>query len=329
DSAHPATGARTQIGRRVLHRATSSVLWRLPHLPRGFQMQFGMGQAVVRKEDLRLLTGSGHYLDDINLPGQAHAALLRSPHAHARIVSIDPTSALKMAGVIAVLTGADLEADAIAPLPCLAHVPAKPGTPQQVCARSMALVADRVRHVGDAVAMVVAESAVVARDALAHVAVDYEPLPAVIDPLAAVRPGAPQVWPEAPANLDFTWADGDAKAVDAAFKKARRTVGLDLVNNRVVVNTMETRGAIGEYDAAADSFTPSTSSQGSHLIRDILCGHIFRGVDPTKMRVVTPDVGGGFGMKAFVYPEMVLALWAAKRLGRPVKWIADRSEAFV
>jgi carbon-monoxide dehydrogenase large subunit len=292
-------------------------------------MKFGIGQAVVRQEDLRMLTGKGRYLDDINLPGQAHAAILRSPYAHARIRRVDAAAALSSPGVIAVFTGADLEADGIAPLPCLAHIPAKPGTPEQVFPRRMALVADRVRHVGDAVALVVAESAAAARDALAHVAVDYEPLPAVSDPVAALQPGAPQVWPEAPGNLDFTWADGDAQAVDAALKKADRTVTLDLVNNRVVVNSMETRGAIGQYDAAGDAYTLYTSSQGSHLIRDVLCGHIFKGTDPARMRVVTPDVGGGFGMKVFVYAEMVLVLWAAKRLGRPVKWIADRSDAFI
>jgi len=292
-------------------------------------MQFGIGQAVVRKEDLRLLTGGGRYLDDINLPGQAHAAILRSPHAHARILSVDASAALTRPGVIAIFTGADLDADGVAPLPCLAHIPSKPGTPEQVFPRRPALVADRVRHVGDAVAMVVAESAAAARDALADIAVDYDPLPAAIDPTAAMQPGTPQLWPEAPGNLDFTWADGDEAAVDAAFRKAHRTVALDLVNNRVVVNSMETRGAIGQYDAAGDSYTLYTSSQGSHLVRDVLCGHIFKGTDPARMRVVTPDVGGGFGMKVFVYAEMVLALWAAKRIGRPVKWIADRSEAFI
>ncbi len=292
-------------------------------------MQFGMGQAVVRKEDLRLLTGGGRYLDDINLPGQLHAAILRSPHAHALIRTVDATAARSGPGVIAVLTGADLEADGVAPMPCLAHIPNKPGTPEQVFPRRMPLVADRVRHVGDAVAMVVAASATAARDALALIAVDYEPLPATTDPVAALQAGAPHVWPEATGNLDFTWADGDANAVDAAFKKAHRTVGLDLVNNRVVVNSMETRGAIGQYDAAGDAYTLYTSSQGSHLVRDVLCGHIFKSTPPDRMRVVTPDVGGGFGMKVFVYAEMVLVLWAAKRLGRPVKWIADRSEAFI
>ncbi len=292
-------------------------------------MQFGMGQAVVRKEDLRLLTGGGRYLDDINLPGQAHAAFLRSPHAHAKIKSIDTASAKTAPGVIAVLTGADLEADGVAPIPCLAHIPAKPGTPEQVFPRRTALATDRVRHVGDAVVMVVAESATAARDALEHIAVDYEPLPSVTDPVAAMQKSAPQIWPEAPGNLDFTWGDGDEKAVAGAFTAAKRTVAVDLVNNRVVVNSMETRGAIGQYDAAAGAYTLHTSSQGSHLVRDVLCGFIFKGTDRAKVRVITPDVGGGFGMKVFLYAEMVLTLWAAKRLGRPVKWISDRSEAFI
>ena len=292
-------------------------------------MQFGMGQSVVRKEDLRLLTGGGRYLDDVNLAGQGHAAFLRSPHAHATIKSIDAAAARKAPGVIAVLTGAELEADGVAPIPCLAQVPNKPGTPRQVFPRRTALAVDRVRHVGDAVAMVVAETAAAARDALEHIAVDYEALPSVIDPVAALQKGAPQIWPEAPGNLDFIWADGDEKAVVAAFKKAHRTVALELVNNRVVVNSMEARGAIGQYDAADGAYTLYASSQGSHLVREVLAGFIFKGIDPAKIRVVTPDVGGGFGMKVFLYAEMVLTLWAAKRLGRPVKWISDRSEAFI
>jgi carbon-monoxide dehydrogenase large subunit len=290
-------------------------------------MKFGVGQAVTRTEDLRLLTGRGRYLDDINLSGQAHAAILRSPHAHAAIKSIDASAAKSRPGVIAVFTGQDIEADGLAPMPCLAHVPPKPGTPEPAFPRRTALAVDRARHVGDAVALVVAENAAAARDALEHIIIDYDPLPAVTDPVAALKPGAPQVWPDVPGNLDFTWADGDEQATAAAFKKAARVVGLDLVNNRVVVNSMETRGAIGDYDKAAESYTLYTSSQGSHLIRDVICGHILK-VDPAKLRVVTPDVGGGFGMKVFVYAEMVLALWAAKKLGRPVKWIADRSEAF-
>ena len=241
-----------------------------------------------------------------------------------------PSAALTRPGVVAVFTGADLEADGVAPMPCLAHIPNKPGTPEQVFPRRMQLVADRVRHVGDAVAMVVAESAAAARGALADIAVDYEPLPATIDAVAAMQSGAPQIWPEAPGNLDFTWADGDAKARGRRLQEgAALACALDLVNNRVVVNSMEPRGAIGQYDSAAEAYTLYTSSQGSHLVRDVLCGHIFKGLDPAKMRVVTPDVGGGFGMKVFVYAEMVLVLWAAKRLGRPVRWIADRSEAFI
>src|SRR5215468_3284735 len=184
----------------------------------------------------------GRYLDDINLAGQLQAAVLRSPHAHARIRSVDTTAARKSPGVVAVFTGADIAADGVAPMPCLAHVPNKPGTPEQLFPRRMVLVADRVLHVGDAVALVVAESAAAARDALAEIAVDYEPLPAAIDPVAAMQPGAAQIWPEATGNLDFIWADGDENAVASAFKKAQRTVGLDLVNNRVVVNSMEPRG---------------------------------------------------------------------------------------
>jgi aerobic carbon-monoxide dehydrogenase large subunit len=292
-------------------------------------MKFGIGQAVPRTEDLRLLTGRGRYLEDINLPGQAHAAVLRSPHAHARITSIDVAEAAAMPGVIAVLTGRDLAADGIAPLPCMAHVPAKAGTPEPAYPPHPALALDRVRHVGDGVALVVAETAAQARDAVDQILVDYEPLPAVTDPVAALAKGAPEIWPEAPGNLNFTWADGDEAATDTAFKAAKRVVALELVNNRVVVASMETRGAIGDWDKAGGGYTLYTSSQGSHLMRDVLTGFIFKDVPADKVRVVTPDVGGGFGMKVFLYAEMVLALWASKRLGRPVKWIADRSGSFL
>jgi len=218
-------------------------------------MQFGIGQAVVRKEDLRLLTGGGRYLDDINLPGQAHAAILRSPHAHARIRSVDSSGALTSPGVIAVFTGADLAADGVAPMPCLAHVPAKPGTPDQVFPRRMALVADRVRHVGDAVALVVAESAAAARDALANIAVDYEPLPAAIDPIAAMQPGAPQIWPEAPGNLDFTWADGGTPrhrltisgTADTHRVRVARSLALFFSFDLVRARSLETRQVSSVY----------------------------------------------------------------------------------
>jgi carbon-monoxide dehydrogenase large subunit len=196
-----------------------------------------------------------------------------------------------------------------------------------------AIAADRVRHVGDTVAMVVAETAAAARDAVERLAVDYEPLPSVVDTGRALDPGQPVVWPEHrlvghPGNLCFDWEIGDAAAVERAAAAARHRVSLSLVNNRIIVNSMEPRGAIGEYDPGEDSYTLWSSTQGSHFVRNLLAEHIFH-VPENRIRVVTPDVGGGFGMKLFLYPEHVLVLWAAKRLERPVKWIPDRSDSFM
>ena len=218
-------------------------------------MQFGIGQPVRRKEDQRFITGAGRYLDDIRLPREAYAYVLRSPHAHARITSIDVAAAKAEPGVIAVLTGADAEADGIAPIPCLAPIPIKPGTAAQNFPRRPVLATERVRFVGDGVALVVAETPAAAKDAAECIAVAYETLPAVTDLAAAARDGAPQVWPEAPGNLNFTWEDGDKAKTDAAFARASRIVEIDVVNSRVVPNSMEPRGAIGVHDAAEGSYT--------------------------------------------------------------------------
>jgi len=292
-------------------------------------VQFGIGQPVRRKEDQRFITGAGRYLDDIRLPREAYAHVLRSPHAHARITSIDVAAAKAEPGVIAVLTGADAEADGIAPIPCLAPIPIKPGTAAQNFPRRALLATERVRFVGDGVALVVAETPAAAKDAAERIAVEYEGLPAVTDLAAAARDGAPQIWPEAPGNLNFTWEDGDKAKTDAAFARASRIVEIDVVNSRVVPNSMEPRGAIGVHDAAEDSYTLYASSQGAHLLKEMLCGAILPKVDPAKIRVVTPDVGGGFGMKIFLYPEYVMLLWAARRTARPVRWVAERGEGFV
>jgi aerobic carbon-monoxide dehydrogenase large subunit len=292
-------------------------------------MQFGVGQPVRRKEDQRFITGAGRYLDDITLPGTACAYLLRSPHGHAAIRKVDVAAARKLPGVLAVLTGADAEADGVRPVPCMAPLPANPGAGAPRLPRHSALATDRVRHVGDAVALVIAETRDQAKDAAEAIAVAYETLPAVTDLKAAVAPGAPQIWQEAPGNVDFLWADGDKAATDRAFAKAARTVTVEVVNNRVVPNSMEPRGAIGAFDKATGSYTLYASSQGAHLLKEMIAGAILPEAGADKIRVVTPDVGGGFGMKLFLYPEYVLLLWAARRLGRPVKWIAERSEGFL
>ena len=292
-------------------------------------MQFGVGQPVRRKEDRRLITGKGRYLDDIAPANALRAYLLRSPHGHAAIRSIDVAAARRVAGVHAVLTGADAEADGVKPVPCLAPVPVKPGTPAQNLPRRTALATDRVRHVGDPVALVIADSLAQAKDAAELIEVEYEILPAVSDLKAAVAQGAPVIWPDSPGNINFTWADGDKKATDSAFAKATRTVTVEVVNNRVVPNSMEPRGAIGEFDGGSGQYTLYASSQGAHLLKEIIAGAILPEAGAEKIRVVTPDVGGGFGMKIFLYPEYVLLLWAARRLRRPVKWIAERSEGFL
>ena len=288
--------------------------------------QFGIGQPVRRVEDQRFLTGRGHYLDDIVRPRQVHAAMLRSPHAHARIRAID-TKAAAGPGVLAVLTGADLATDGIGTIPCMSGVANRDKSPMAMPKRP-AIALGRVRHVGDTVAMVVAESLAAARDAVERITVDYQPLPAVVDTTQALLPGRPAVWDEHPLNLCFDWEIGDRAAAEGALAASRHLVSLSLVNNRIVVNSMEPRGAIGEYDGGEDSYTLWSSTQGSHFVRNLLAEHIFH-VPENRIRVVTQDVGGGFGMKLFLYPEHVLVLWAAKKLGRPVKWIPDRSDSFM
>jgi carbon-monoxide dehydrogenase large subunit len=289
--------------------------------------QFGIGQPVRRVEDRRFITGSGAYLDDLSLPRQAWAYMLRSPHAHARIRGIDIAAAIGAPGVLAVYTGEDLARDEIGTIPCLSALTNRDGSPC-VMPPHPAIARDRVRHVGDTVALVVAESLAAARDAAELVAVDYEPLPAAVDTARALDAGQPLVWDEAPGNLCFDWEVGDGAAVERAMAGARHRITLELVNNRVVVNSMEPRGAVGEYDSGEESYTLWSSTQGSHFVRNLLAEGIFK-VPENRIRVVTRDVGGGFGMKLFLYPEHILVLWAAKKLGRPVKWLPDRSDAFM
>jgi carbon-monoxide dehydrogenase large subunit len=278
--------------------------------------KFGIGQAVPRTEDARLLTGRGRYTDDVSMAGQAYAYVLRSPHAHADILSIDTADALGVPDVLAIYTGADLEADGIGTLPCQVPLRQKDGSPLKTPPRP-ALAIGRVRHVGDAVAVVIAESIDAARDASELILVDYADRPAIVEPGRALDPDAAQVWDEAPGNLCFDWEKGDAAATEAGFAKAARVVALDLVNNRIIPNSMEGRACLAAYDAAADKFTFYVSSQGVHGLKSQLANDIFK-LPPNKFHVLTTDVGGGFGMKIFNYPEYILTLYAARKLGRPV-----------
>ena len=289
--------------------------------------KFGIGQPVRRLEDLRLLTGAGRYTDDINLQRQAYAYFLRSPHAHARLTRIDTSAAASAPGVLGVFTGADLKKAKIGDLPCMAPVANRDGTPMKIPPRPA--IADRELHfAGDTVALVVAETLAQARDAAERIDVDYEPLPAVADTVEAIKPGAPHVWDFARGNIAFDWSMGDEAKTNAAFGKAARVVGLDLVNNRVVPTSMEPRNALGDYAAAADKLTLYVSCQSTHGLRHVLADEVFK-VPESKIRVVSPDVGGGFGMKIFLYPEYVGVMFAARALGRPVKWTGERADAFL
>ncbi|MCC7274135.1 MAG: xanthine dehydrogenase family protein molybdopterin-binding subunit [Alphaproteobacteria bacterium] len=291
--------------------------------------QFAFGQPVRRKEDQALLVGEGRFVDDHVPASLAHAWMVRSPHAHARIISVDTASALAVPGVLAVLTGADLAADGVGGIPCTFQPPwptgQAPPRPNHLPAWP-AIAADTVHFLGDTVAMVVAETAHAAREAAELVAVDYDPLPAVADPLAAVAEGAPAVWPAVPDNVCFEWETGDGPATDAGFAAAARVVTLDVVNNRVVVAAMETRGAVGEWRDGR--YVLRAASQMPHALRDQLARHVFR-VPERQVHVIVRDVGGGFGIKNSLYPEQVLVLWAARRLSRPVKWVGERTDAFL
>ncbi len=292
-------------------------------------MKFGLGQPVRRHEDFRLIRGQGRYTDDIVLPAMAQAFVLRSPIAHATIKRIDAGAARKMPGVLFVGTGEDIRADGIGDVPCAVPLNNRDGTPRHDTPRP-ALALGKVRHVGQPVALVVAETYAQARDAAEAIEVDYDTLPAVTDAKAAVGTGAPALFDHIPGNIVFDWDNdaGNAQATDAAFAKATRVVTLELVNNRVVVNSMEPRNAIAEYDAASGRATLYTATQGPHFVRDPLAEIVLK-MPKEKLRLITPNVGGGFGMKAFVYPEHALVVWAARKIGRPVKWQEDRSEGFV
>jgi aerobic carbon-monoxide dehydrogenase large subunit len=287
----------------------------------------GIGAPVRRKEDHRFITGNGKYTDDINRPGQTYAFFVRSPHAHARIRKIDTKAAAQMPGVVGILTGADLAADKVGGLICGWMIHSKDGSPMKAGAHP-ALADGKVRYVGDHVAVVIAETLAQARDAGEAVKVDYEVLPANADLATCTEKGKATIHDVASDNVVYDFGLGNKDAVDAAFKKAKHVTKIDLTNNRLVPNAMEPRAAIGDYDAGEDAFTLYTTSQNPHVARLILSAFI--GIAPEhKLRVIAPDVGGGFGSKIYVYAEETVCVWAAKKVGRPVKWVADRTEEFL
>ncbi len=284
-----------------------------------------IGKSVKRREDIRFITGQGRYTDDINLPGQTHAVFLRSPYPRARVAQVDASAALAIPGVIGVFTGKDLAADKIGDLPCGWLVKSKDGSDMLVAPRPP-LAVERVNFVGEPYGVVIAETLAAARVGAEAVASDFEELEAAPN-LATATEGA-QIYPNAPRNVSFTWALGDEQATDAAFARAKHVTTLEFSNNRLIPNAMEPRAAVAAYDASTEEFTLYTTSQNPHLERLILSAFVQLAPEH-KLRVISPDVGGGFGSKIFVYPEETAAAWAARRIRRPVKWTAERSESFL
>ena len=279
------------------------------------------GQSLLRLEDARFLTGRGQYIEDIQLPGQTWMQVVRSPHAHATIERIDSAAARSASGVLGVFTAADLAE--LGPLPCT--VPVASVAPMIIPLR-FALASECARHVGDPVAFVVAETRAAARDAAESVVVDWQPLPSVVDGPAALRPGAPQLWQQAPGNLSYRFQKGDGDAVRSAIADAAHVVELSLVNNRIVISALEPRGAIGRHDG--DGLHLLYSGAGVHALQSQLAESVFR-MPTERVHIACPDVGGGFGVKNALYPEWVMLLWAARALGRPVRWMSERAEDFV
>ncbi len=285
-------------------------------------MEKMVGKALKRVEDPRFITGTGNYTDDIAVLGMVHAAMVRSPYPHAKIKSIDSSAALALPGVIAVLTGQDLVGAGVNPIPTGWLLP------DIKLSKHHAIQPEEVNHVGDIVATVIAETRAIAEDAVALIDVDYDVLESVALGSQALGAGAVQVHPEAPGNLAFDWEIGDAVATDAEFKKADKIIRLELRNHRLVPNAIEPRASLAEYRRAGDEYTLYTTSQNPHIHR-VMLGAFILGIPEHKLRIVSPDVGGGFGSKIFQYPEEVIVLFAAKKLNKPVKWTARRSESFV
>src|SRR5665213_1790779 len=291
----------------------------------GANEQGVIGQSVLRKEDARFLTGSGQYTDDVTLLRQTHAVFVRSPHAHAKIRSVDTSAAKAAPGVLAVFTAADLTG--VNGLPCGWLITGTDGKPMNEPPHPV-LANGKVRYVGDAVAIVIAETLTQAKDGAEKVDVDYEVLPAVVNVVDALKPGAPQLHDEAPGNRCYTWALGDKAAVDAAFAQAAHVTKIDIVNNRLIPNAIEPRAANASYNAADDAYTLYVASQNPHVERLLMTAFVL-GLPEHKVRVIAPDVGGGFGSKIFLYAEETVCVWAAKRVARPIKWTAERTESFL
>ncbi|MFT8245377.1 xanthine dehydrogenase family protein molybdopterin-binding subunit [Roseomonas sp. BN140053] len=289
--------------------------------------KFGLSQPLRRIEDPRLLKGEGRYTDDLDPAGAAIGFVLRSPHAHATIGTIDTAAAAAMPGVLAIYTAADLDADGIGAIPCVAMVKNRDGSEAHQALRGL-LAKGQVRHVGDPVAFIVADTLDAAKDAAEAISVDYDILPACTDLATAIDAGQPRVWDEIPDNTCFDWEAGDQNKADALFAKAAHVTTLTVVNNRVVVASMEGRAALASFDAANSKFTLHAGTQGSWHIKNMLANHVFK-LAPEQFRVVTNDVGGGFGMKLFCYVEYALVCYAARKLGRAVKWTAERTEGFL
>src|SRR5438552_8680057 len=285
-----------------------------------------IGQSLKRREDQRFLTGAGQYTDDVTLPGQTYGVFLRSPHAHARIRGIKLDAALKAPGVLKIFTGADLADAKVGGLPCGWLIHSKDGSPMKEPPHPV-LAQGKVRHVGDQVALVVAETLLQAKDAAELIVVDYEELSPVID-LNTVDSIGRSVHDDVPDNTCYDWGHGDKAAVEAAFGKAAHVTKLSFVNNRLIPNAIEPRAANASYNRSDESYTLYVANQNPHVERLLMCAFVL-GLPESKVRVIAPDVGGGFGSKIFLYPEDVALVWASKRVGRPIKWTAERSESFL
>src|ERR1700674_4520006 len=287
----------------------------------------GIGAAVRRKEDYRFLVGGGKYTDDVTMARQTFAYFLRSPHSHAKIVKVDKTAALQAPGVVAIFTGEDLAADKIGGLPCGWLIHNIDGSPMKEPPHPV-LAQGKVRHVGDQVAMIVAETYFQAKDAAELVEVEYDVLPSVVDATGALKAGAPTVHDDVPNNRCFLWSLGDKAATDAAFAKAHHVTKIDIINNRLIPNAIEPRAALAHYSRADDNYTLYVSNQNPHVERLLMTAFVL-GLPEHKVRVIAPDVGGGFGSKIYLYAEETAMTWASKKVNRPIKWTCDRSEAFL